>query len=105
MRSHLSVAACVSLSLLLTEIAYAQQAPKGAAAQATTNDKEINIVAQKLCQAEPIIGTRIPVRHRCDTPAELSQYRAQAREIIDQYRRRPCMAGTGSGENDATMPC
>ena len=105
MRVQLKIAACFSLSLLLAK-GGAAQAPSGTStAKEAPDEKAINVVAEKLCRAEPIIGTRIPVRHRCDTPAELSQYRAQAREIIDQYRRRPCMAGTGSGENDATMPC
>ena len=114
LRSLLDVAVCVSLSLLLTTGASAQ-APSGTTAtqetsgkpatQASADERSITIVAEKLCRAEPIVGTRIPVRHRCDTPAQLAQYRQQAREIIEEYKRRPCVAGTGSGESDITLPC
>ena len=71
---------------------------------ASADQQEINIVAQKLCRAEPIIGTRIAVKRKCDTPAQLKYFQQQAREIIEQYRHRPCAMGAEGGEGQA-MPC
>ena len=113
MRLLFSVAACVSLTLFAVKGVSAQvpsgtsviEAPSGSATKAPADERTINIVAEKLCHAEPIIGTRIAVKRKCDTPAQLAEYRQQAREIIEDYKRRPCVAGTGSGESDATMPC
>jgi hypothetical protein len=74
------------------------------ATPASADQQEINIVAQKLCRAEPIIGTRIAVKRKCDTPAQLKYFQQQAREIIEQYRHRPCAMGAESGEGQA-MAC
>lgn len=68
------------------------------------DEAAIDIVAKRLCQAEPIVGTRIPVPRKCNTPAQLRQFQAQAREMIENYRRRPCMMGAESANNKA-MPC
>jgi len=76
-----------------------------AASTVSADDPRIDIVAKRLCHAEPVIGTRIAVKRKCDTPAQLTQFRQQAREIIEDYKRRPCMAGTGGGENDSVLPC
>ena len=66
---------------------------------------QIDIVAKRLCKAEPVVGTRLAPKRKCDTPAQLVAYQRQAREMIEEFRRRPCMAGTGAGPNDAPMQC
>ena len=78
--------------------------PAVASTTLASAEQEINIVAQKLCRAEPIIGTRIAVKRKCDTPAQLKYFQQQAREIIEQYRHRPCAMGAEGGEGQA-MPC
>ena len=105
MRLLLKLAACVPLSLVLLGGVAAETPSGNAPAAATEEERAINIVAEKLCRAEPIVGTRIPIRHKCDTPAQLKQYQRQAREIVEEYRRRPCAVGTGTGESDAAMSC
>ena len=98
-----NIAVAISLSLLLTEGAFTQApAPPP---QAPADQGAIDIVAKKLCRGEPIVGTRIAFKHKCDTPAQLAHYQRQAREIIEDYKRRPCMAGAGSGPNDKPMQC
>ena len=99
-----SVAAAL-LTLLLTDAAATRAPSAGPATAAPADEGAINVVAQKLCQGEPIIGTRIAAKRKCDTPAQLERYREQARELIEEYRHRPCMAGTGAGDHDTTMPC
>ena len=92
-------------SLAALGTAAAAQGTTGAASASTPDTSEINIIAKKLCQAEPIVGTRIPVPRKCNTPAQLRQYQAQARELIESYRQRtPCLMGMESGEGNA-MPC
>jgi hypothetical protein len=105
LRSVLNIAATVSLSLLLAAGASAE-APSAASTNQTPEDQEaINIVAKRLCRGEPVVGTRIAFKRKCDTPAQLAQYQRQAREIIEEYRHRPCMMGTGAGPNDVPMQC
>jgi hypothetical protein len=72
---------------------------------APNRQAQIDIVAKNLCAAEPVVGTRLAVRRRCDTPAELANYQRQAREYIESYRHQPCVAGTGGGERDTLLPC
>ena len=69
------------------------------------SQKPVEVTGQRLCAPEPTIGTRLAVRHKCPTPAEKQQMHQQARETAEEYKRRPCMAGTGTGENDEVMPC
>lgn len=104
MRLLSKIAVGVSLQLLLTG-ASAQAPAAGTTAQASADEGRINIVAQKLCKGEPVVGTRLAPKRKCDTPAQLERYRAQAREMIEEYKRRPCMAGVGTGENDIAIPC
>lgn len=104
MRLLSNVPVALSLSLLLTPGAAAEPAT-APATQAPVDDRTINIVAQKLCRGEPVVGTRIAYKRKCDTPAQLAHYQAQAREIIEEYKRRPCMAGAGAGPNDVPLPC
>ena len=111
LRSNIALA--ISLSLLATDGALAQ-APAAAPAtqplaagpptQAPVDQQSIDVVAKKLCRGEPVVGTRIAFKRKCDTPAQLAYYQRQAREIIEDYKRRPCMAGAESGENKL-MPC
>jgi hypothetical protein len=76
-----------------------------AASQPPAQQEEVEIIAKRLCKrAEPVIGTRLATKRRCNTPAELAAYQRQAREFIDNYRRRPCIAGTEAGEGQA-MSC
>lgn len=65
----------------------------------------VEITGQRLCPPEPTIGTRLAVRHKCRTPAETQQLQRQARDTIEAERRRPCVAGTGGGENDQVVSC
>jgi len=103
LRSLSNVIATVSLGLILGASAGAPAVTSPT--QPPANEAEITVVAQKLCRAEPVIGTRIAVKRKCDTPAQLVQFREQAREIIEEYKRRPCMAGVGVGPNDTPMSC
>ena len=65
----------------------------------------VEITGQRLCPAEPTIGTRVPARRKCLTPAETQELQRQARNTIEAERRRPCVAGTGGGENDQVVGC
>lgn len=94
---------CPSAAALAQPQPPAPVSPAEAQAQAQAQ-AEIEIVAKKLCKAEPVVGTRLAVKRKCDTPAQLAQYQRQAREMIDDYRRRPCMAGAESANNQP-MPC
>jgi len=96
-----NIAAAVSLSLFLAD-GGAAQTPSVAATP--SDDEAIEIVAKRLCRGEPVVGTRIAFKRKCDTPAQLAQYQRQAREIIEEYRRRPCMMGAESGNNQP-MTC
>jgi hypothetical protein len=60
----------------------------------------VEITGQRLCAAEPVIGTRLAVRRKCATPAQKQEMQQQARETIDTYRRKPCMAGTETMNNE-----
>jgi hypothetical protein len=94
----------IASALIISTMASAQ-APAVPATQVSAEAQaQIDIVARKLCKGEPVVGTRLAVRHKCDTPAQLVEYQRQARELIEDYRRRPCMAGAESGENQP-MPC
>ena len=104
MRLLSNIAVTASLSLLLAEAVPAETPAVPTPAQPAATADEINIVAKKLCHGEPVVGTRIAFKRKCDTPAQLAQYQRQAREIIEEYRRRPCMAGAESGNNQP-MPC
>ena len=77
------------------------------AATAPIHQTQIDIVAKNLCAAaEPVVGTRIAVRRRCDTPAELAEYQRQAREVIGTIQHRPCVAGTDGGDKmPAVVKC
>jgi hypothetical protein len=45
------------------------------------------------------------VKRKCDTPAQLAQYRNHAREMIENHRQRtPCLMGMEVGEG-SLMPC
>ena len=95
----------LSVSLVALGSAAAAQGTTGAASASTPDTAAIDIVAKKLCQAEPIVGTRIPTPRKCNTPAQLKQFQAQAREMIESYRQRtPCLMGMESGDGKA-MPC
>lgn len=96
--------ALTSLCLIMPATAFAQAPAPSPQTQAAADAASIDIIAKKLCQGEPVVGTRIPIKKKCDTPAQLAQYQAQAREMIENYRRRPCMMGAESANNQA-MPC
>lgn len=72
---------------------------------ASQTPSEVEIVARKLCEADPVIGTRIAVKRRCNTPAELAEYQRQAREWIENYRRMPCVGGTTGGDTAQAVKC
>jgi hypothetical protein len=97
-----NIAVAVSLSLFLAD-GGAAQTPSVAATP--SDDQAIEIVAKRLCRGEPVVGTRIAFKRKCDAPAQLRQFRQQARELIEEYRHRPCMMGTGAGPNDQPMQC
>lgn len=98
--AHSAIAVLTATAMIISTIAYAEpNSPPP-----TPDQSEIQIVAQKLCKAEPVIGTRLAPKRKCDTPAQLAAYQRQAREIIESYRQRPCMAGAEGGEGQA-MSC
>ena len=103
-----SIAVLMATAMIISTAAVAQapsNSPPTAPPQAAAEDpNEIEIMAKRLCKAEPIIGTRIPRKRKCNTPAELAAYQRQAREIIESYRRRPCIAGVDGGEGQP-MAC
>jgi hypothetical protein len=99
-----NIAVAISLSLLLTEGASAHAPAAAPPTQAPADQQAIDIVAKRLCRGEPIVGTRIAIKRKCDTPAQLAQYQRQARELIEEYRHRPCMMGAESANNQP-MPC
>ena len=104
---HLACSAVLGVTvLLLSATASAQKSQsQPPAADSPQRQAEIEVVAKKLCKAEPVIGTRLAVKRKCDTPAQLRQYQAQAREMIENHRQRtPCLMGMEVGEGQA-MPC
>jgi hypothetical protein len=103
--SRSNITAAVSLWFLLVGGASAEAPSITSTTQAPADDAAINVVAEKLCRAEPVIGTRIAFKRKCDTPAQLAAFREQAREIIEQYRHRPCAMGVETGENSQVMSC
>src|SRR5215210_2574335 len=104
MENRVVLALSVASALMISTTAFAQSPAPPAAPISPEAQAEIEIVAKKLCKGEPVVGTRLAVRHKCDTPAQLVQYQRQAREMIEDYRRRPCMAGAESADNQP-MPC
>ena len=90
----------LSAAMIISTTAYAESSSNSP----PPTQGEIQIVAQKLCKAEPVIGTRLAPKRKCDTPAQLAAYERQAREIIESYKQRPCMAGAEGGEGQA-MSC
>lgn len=95
-----AITVLTATAIIISTPAFAQSPPPAP----TQDQREIQIVAQKLCKAEPVIGTRLAPKRKCDTPAQLAAYQKQARELIEEYRRRPCMAGAEGGEGQA-MSC
>ena len=102
----------IATAIIASTSALAQSPPNSAAPSQPTASpdaaaqqaKEVEVVAKRLCKAEPVVGTRLAKRRRCNTPAELAAFQAQAREFIESWRRRPCMQGAAGGENQ-TLPC
>jgi hypothetical protein len=94
------ITALTATAIIISTTAYAESSSKSP----PPTQGEIQIVAQKLCKAEPVIGTRLAPKRKCDTPAQLAAYQRQAREIIESYRQRPCMVGAEGGEGQA-MSC
>lgn len=94
-------------AIMASTTAYAQSpsASSPPAASKVASQSEVEIVARKLCEADPVIGTRIAVKRRCSTPAELAEYQRQAREWIENYRRMPCVGGTTGGDNAQAVKC
>ena len=101
MDMRLILALSVAPALIISTIASAESAGSPTTPEAQA---QIDIVAKKLCKGEPVVGTRLAVRHKCETPAQLVEYQRQAREMIENYRRRPCAAGVEAGEGQA-MSC
>ena len=99
-----NIAVAISLSLLLAGPGSAQAPAAAPPTQPSADQQAIDIVAKKLCRGEPIVGTRIAVKRKCDTPAQLTYYQRQARELIEEYRHRPCMMGAEAANNQP-MPC
>ena len=106
MKSRLKLAVALPAVLALASPVSGEASGTAAASAtvASADQREIEIVAQKLCRTEPVIGTRIAVKRKCDTPAQLKHFQQQAREIIEQYRHRPCAMGAEGGEGQA-MAC
>jgi len=98
-----AITVLTATAIIISTTAYAESSSNSP--PPAPDQSEIQIVAQKLCRAEPVIGTRLAPKRKCDTPAQLAAYQRQARELIEEYRRRPCMAGTGAGESDQAMSC
>lgn len=102
--SYFIIFALAPFALIAAVNASAQAPSAPPSSQLPADAGTIDVIAKRLCKAEPIVGTRIPVRRKCDTPAQLAQYQQQARELLESYRRRPCAMGTESGNNQV-MPC
>ena len=68
MRLLSNIAVAISLSLLLTEGASAHAPAAAPPTQAPADQQAIDIVAKRLCRGEPIVGTRIAIKRKCDTP-------------------------------------
>ena len=103
--SRYSITSVAVTALILSATASAEPSTPTRAEPSPEEQAQIDIIAKKLCTKEPVVGTRIPVRHRCDTPKELAAYHKQARELYQTYTQRPCMVGVGTGENDHVMSC
>src|SRR4051794_33645677 len=101
------VANILSLAVLMASPgSFSAQKEPSQSGDMVSDQQAIDIVAKKLCKAEPIVGTRIPTPRKCETPAQLRAYNAQAREMIESYRQRtPCIMGMESGEKSKAMPC
>ena len=100
----MSLAKFSPLVLLCMAFSASHSAEEQAPAPAT-NEQAIDVVARKLCKAEPVVGTRIPKPRKCNSPAELARYRDEARELIQNWSRRPCNVGTSTGEGTGTLSC
>ena len=102
---HLADSAVLGVTVLFLSATVSAQQSQPPAEVSPETQAQIDVVAKKLCKAEPVIGTRLAVKRKCDTPAQLRQYQAQAREMIENYRQRtPCLMGMESGDGKA-MPC
>jgi hypothetical protein len=101
--SRCSIAVFAATALIASTKAYAQSPHESVAAK-SPEVEQIDVIAKRLCKAEPVIGTRIAIKRKCETPAQLAAYQRQAREIIENFRRRPCMGGAEAGEGQA-MQC
>ena len=97
--------AVLAAAAIITSTTAAAKSPAPATPVSPEVQQQIDIVAKRLCKAEPVVGTRLAVKRKCDTPAQLVAYQRQAREIMEEYRQRPCMMGTGAGPNDTPMQC
>ena len=91
--------AILAAAAVITSTTSAAKSPPPATPVSPEVQQQIDIVAKRLCKAEPVVGTRLAVKRKCDTPAQLVEYQRQAREIMEQYRQRPCVAGAEAGNN------
>src|SRR5215213_7481710 len=99
MENRAVLALSITSAFIISTTASAQSPAAPTAPISPEAQAQIDIVAKRLCKGEPVVGTRLAVRRKCDTPAQLVQYQRQAREMIEDYRRRPCMAGAEAGNN------
>ena len=98
--------AILAATAIITSAAARAKAPLAATPISPEAQRQIDIVAKRLCKAEPVVGTRLAVKRKCDTPAQLIAYQRQAREMMEQYRQRPCVAGTEAGDHKvAVLQC
>jgi hypothetical protein len=104
MDNRLISAMSVACALIISTTASAQSPAMSPVPTPPEVQAQIDIVAKKLCKGEPVIGTRLAAKRKCDTPAQLVHYQRQAREMIENLRRGPCMAGAETGEGQA-MQC
>ena len=98
------IALTVSLSLVLAESASAGTPSVGSTTRAPADDGAINIVAQKLCHAEPVIGTRIAFKHKCDTPSNWRSI-ANRHAKYSTLQASPLRDGNGYGPDDQPLSC
>ena len=70
-------------------------APLQAQDQAQDQAKPAKDPNERVCQNQPVLGSRLATRRICATRAEWEEYRRLDREAIDQTQRSPCMKRAG----------
>lgn len=99
-RFSIAILAAAGTTISVTATA---KAPQPATPVSPEVQRQIDIVAKRLCKAEPVVGTRLAAKRKCDTPEQLIAWQRQAREVMEQYRQRPCVAGTEAGDHKVVV--